>query len=199
MTHAARALQSHGMLGEGINLWFTYCTYFFYHTRTWRTSPDEGSAQCPGPLRDSTNMEYNTHQRHSSFQQGDSEMMIMAARWYSGTFVGLKFPDICLTGEEKYSKNLTQDTCPDRESNPDPLRDRLACYRLFHSGGQYEILTYKSRNYALRSWLRARDLSRDIKVVITRSITFYIHWYWKVTITIHSVKGKMTVSLITSV
>ena len=52
-----------------------------------------------------------------------------------GDFGGLKRPDICLTGEKKPWKNLTQETCPDRESNPGPLRDRRACYRLAHSGG----------------------------------------------------------------
>ena len=29
--------------------------------------------------------------------------------------VGLKFPDICFTGEENPRKSLTQETCPDRE------------------------------------------------------------------------------------
>ena len=52
-----------------------------------------------------------------------------------GDLVGLKFPDICLTGEEEPRKNLTQDTCPDRGSNPGPLRDGRTCYCLFHSGG----------------------------------------------------------------
>ena len=52
-----------------------------------------------------------------------------------GDFVGLKLPDIRLTGEEKPRKNLTQDTCPDRESNPGPLRSKRACYHLLHSGG----------------------------------------------------------------
>ena len=52
-----------------------------------------------------------------------------------GDLVGLKFPDICLTGEEKPRKNLTQETCPDRGSNPGPLRDKRACYHLPHSGG----------------------------------------------------------------
>ena len=52
-----------------------------------------------------------------------------------GDLVGLKFPDICLTGEEKPRKNLTQETCPDRGSNPGPLRDKRACYHLLHSGG----------------------------------------------------------------
>ena len=41
--------------------------------------------------------------------------------------VGLKLPDICLKGEEKPRKNLTQEACPDRGSNPGPLRDRSAC------------------------------------------------------------------------
>ena len=60
-----------------------------------------------------------------------------------GDLVGLKFPDICLTGEEKPRKNLTQETCPDRGSNPGPLRDKRACYHLLHSGGQ--LLVYKCK------------------------------------------------------
>ena len=62
-----------------------------------------------------------------------------------GDLVGLKFPDICLTGEEKPRKNLTQETCPDRESNPGLMRDRRAwrdrraCYQLLHSGGLIKI------------------------------------------------------------
>ena len=52
-----------------------------------------------------------------------------------GDLGGLKFPDICLTGEEKPRKKLTQETCPDRGSKPGPLRDKRACYHLLHSGG----------------------------------------------------------------
>ena len=52
-----------------------------------------------------------------------------------GDLVGLKLPDIHFTGEEKPRKNLTQETCPDRGSNPGPLRDKRACYHLLHSGG----------------------------------------------------------------
>ena len=40
-----------------------------------------------------------------------------------GDLGGLNLPDICLTGEEKPRKNLTQETCPDRGSNPGPLRN----------------------------------------------------------------------------
>ena len=50
-------------------------------------------------------------------------------------FGDLKLPDICLTGEEKPRKNLTQETYPDRGSNPGPLRDKRACNHLLHSGG----------------------------------------------------------------
>ena len=52
----------------------------------------------------------------------------------------LKHPDICLTAEEKPRINLTQETCPDRGSNPGPLRDRRACYHLPHSGGLHIVL-----------------------------------------------------------
>ena len=54
-----------------------------------------------------------------------------------GDLGGLKLPDICLTGEEKPRKNLTQETCPDRGSNPGTLRDSRACYHLLHSGGLF--------------------------------------------------------------
>ena len=53
-----------------------------------------------------------------------------------GDLGGLRLPDICLTGEEKPRKNLTQETCPDRGSNPGPQRDKRACCRLVHSSGQ---------------------------------------------------------------
>ena len=56
-----------------------------------------------------------------------------------GALGNLKLPDICLTGEEKPQKNLTQETCPDQESNLGPLRDRSACYHLTHSGGLFCI------------------------------------------------------------
>ena len=53
-----------------------------------------------------------------------------------GDLGGLKLPDICLTGEEKPQKNLTQETCPDWGSNPGPLHDRRTCNRLAHSSRQ---------------------------------------------------------------
>ena len=69
-----------------------------------------------------------------------------------GELGGLKFPDICLTGEEKPRKNLTQETFPDRGSNPGPLRDKRACYHLLHSGGQDDMKIMK-----IREWRRLAD------------------------------------------
>ena len=56
-----------------------------------------------------------------------------------GDLVGLKLPDIRLTGEEKPRKNLTQETCLDQGLNPGPLRDKHACDHLFHSGGLHSV------------------------------------------------------------
>ena len=60
-------------------------------------------------------------------------------------FVSLKLPDICLTGEEKHQKNLTQETCPNRGSNQDPLRDRCPCY---HPSPQWRTNPYVFANIA---------------------------------------------------
>ena len=77
-----------------------------------------------------------------------------------GDLAGLKLPDIRLTGEEKPRKNLTQKTCPDRGSNPGPLRDKRACYHLSHSGGRTCTCSTKNgmfpgkRSYSKRYLLR---------------------------------------------
>ena len=57
---------------------------------------------------------------------------------------GLKLPDICLTDEEKPRKNLTQETCLDRGSNPGPLRDKRACYHF------EELVRYEKRKNGSR-------------------------------------------------
>ena len=76
----------------------------------------------------------------------------------------LKLPDICLTGEGKSIKNLTQETCPDRGSNPGPLNDRHACYHLAHSGGplEYQLGGKRSRGRLRYRWgrmLRKEELN----------------------------------------
>ena len=65
--------------------------------------------------------------------------MKMMAKMIFGDLGCLKLPDICLTGEEKPRKNLTQETRPDRGSNPGPLRDKRACYHLLHGYFRFSI------------------------------------------------------------
>ena len=45
------------------------------------------------------------------------------------------FLTFVLQMRKNLEKNLTQETCSDRGSNPGPLRDKRACYHLLHSGG----------------------------------------------------------------
>ena len=96
---------------RGRELNFGSHTYFFDNIRTWKSSPDECSAYCRGYLRDSTNMKND--KLHTS-----THSFIPTRRiWnddYGGQMiffdlVGLKFLDICLTGEEKtHPGNLSQ-------------------------------------------------------------------------------------------
>ena len=151
-----RALQSHDLSGERINS--RSHTYFYDHTRTWRASLDEGSAQYRSHFQDNTDMKDDTQWFMNQFNltrriwkdDCDGQMIF-------GDLVGLKLPDICLTGEEKSRKNLTQETFPDRGPNPVPLRDRCACYRQSHSGGLYQkYLHERTGRVAYRSFYSDR-------------------------------------------
>ena len=76
------------------------------------------------------------HIFHSHFHSNKTDMikLIYDGQMIFGDLVGLNLPDIWLAGEGKPRKNLTLETCPGRGSNPGPLRDRRACYRLLHIG-----------------------------------------------------------------
>ena len=108
-------------------------TCFFDHTRTWRASPNEWS------VRSRPRQHKHERQYTSSIHPFIPTRRIWnddyGGQMIFGDLMGLKFPGICLTGEEKPRKNLTQETCPDRGSNPGSLRDKLACYHLLHSSG----------------------------------------------------------------
>ena len=84
-----------------------------------------------------------------------------------GDLWGLKLPDICLTGKEKPRKNHTQETCPDRESNPGPLCDRRACYHLLHSGGLSVLLSDRHSAELKVVWEACTDARRTRGIRIT--------------------------------
>ena len=104
----------------------------------------------PCHLRDNTNIKDDTqHSLTHTFRQGVYEKDDYDSQMIFGDLVGLKLPDICLTGEEKPRKNLTQETCSDRESNSGPLRDGRACYRLLHSGG-HPLIEIINKNLSIK-------------------------------------------------
>ena len=72
-----------------------------------------------------------------------------------GDLVGQKLSDIRLTGEEKPRKNHTKETCPDRGLNLGPLRDKHACYHLFHSGGRDDWKTLAEDREVWRACVHA--------------------------------------------
>ena len=83
-----------------------------------------------------------------------------------GDLGGLKLPDICLTGEEKPRKNLTQETCPNWGSNPGLLHDRHACYHLSHSGGH--IWSVLSLIKVINTGYRLGKLKWHLKLIINK-------------------------------
>ena len=144
MSHAARVLHSHDLSGEGIKLWITYILFWPHKDMEglteWVISPIPG----PPPRQHKHERQYTPSTNsviptRRIWNDDDGQMIF-------GDFGGLKFPDICLAGEEKTRKNLTQETCPDRGSNPGPLRERRACYHLLHSGGLILSVNYKCHN-----------------------------------------------------
>ena len=60
-----------------------------------------------------------------------------------GDLGGLKLPDICFTGEEKPRKNLTEETCPDRGSNPGPLSDVLLVLFILFRRKTWQVFTLR--------------------------------------------------------
>ena len=134
MTHTAQALQSHDLWGEGIKLWITYI--LFWPHKDMEGLPGWVISPMPGPPsiqhkheRQYTPSTYSVIPTRRIWNDDYDGQMIL------GDLGGLKFPDICLTGEEKPQKNLTQETCPDRGSNLGLLHDKCTCYHLLHSGG----------------------------------------------------------------
>ena len=138
VAHAARDLQSHDLSGEGIKLRITYI--LFWPQKDMEGLPGWVISPMPGPPP-------RQHKHERQYTPSTHSVIPTRRIWngdYDGQMIfgdlgGLKFPDICLTGWGKTRKNLTQETCPDRGSNPGPLRDKRACYHLLHSGGHKSL------------------------------------------------------------
>ena len=93
--------------------------------------------------------------------------MIMMAKWCLGNYGSLNLPDIFLQVRKNPGRNLTQETCPDRGSNPGPLRDRRAYCSLLHSGGPPNIITnLKSKRLRWAGYVARMEESRNIYKVL---------------------------------
>ena len=103
MTHAARALQSHDLSGEGIKLWIT--DILFWPHKDVEVLPGWVISPMPGPAP-------SQHKHERQYIPSTHSVIPTRRIWnddYDGQMIfgdlgGLKFPDICLTGEEKTPK-----------------------------------------------------------------------------------------------
>ena len=103
-THAARALQSHDLSGEGIKLWIT--DIIFLTTQGHGGPPGWVISPMPGPSP-------RQHKHEKQYTPSTPPFIPTRRIWNDdydcgqmiyGDLVGLKFPDICLTGEENPEK-----------------------------------------------------------------------------------------------
>ena len=103
VTHTTRALQSHDLSGEGINLWFTYI--LFWPHKDMKGLPEWGTSSMPGQTP-------RQHKHEKRYTPGTRSFIPTRRIWnndYGGQMIfgdrmGLKFSDICLTGEENPEK-----------------------------------------------------------------------------------------------
>ena len=103
VNHAARALQSHDLSGEGIKLWITYILFWLH--KDMEGLPGWVIGPMPGPSP-------RQHKHERQYTPSTHSVIPTRRIWnddYDGQMIfgdagGLKFPDICLTGEENSPK-----------------------------------------------------------------------------------------------
>ena len=86
------------------------------------------------------------HTIHSLIYSNKADMrrMILMAKWYWENHVGLKVPDICLTGDEKHRKNSLRKLVPTGD------RTRARCVTGAHATACYtsvDLLSLNNRKY----------------------------------------------------
>ena len=126
MNHAARALQSHDLSGEGMKLWITYI--LFWPHKDMEGLPGWVISPMPGPPP-------RQHKHERQYTPSTHSVIPTRRRWnddYDGQIIfgdlgGLKCPDICLTGEETPEK-----TSP-RKFVPTGDRTRARCVTSAHA------------------------------------------------------------------
>ena len=122
VTHAARVLESHDLSGEGIKLWIT--DILFWPHKDMESLPGRVICPMPGPPP-------RQHKHERQYTPSTHPFIPTRRIWNDhyggqmifGDLVGLKFPDICLIGEEKpHPGNLSQ---PGIEPGPAAWQARM--------------------------------------------------------------------------
>ena len=126
MAHATRALQSHDLSGERINSG-SHILHTFWTTQGHGGPPRMRDKLNFGATSERKQTSKTTHTIHARihFNKANMKGWLWWQNYIRG--VGLKLPDICLTGEEKPRKNYTQETCSDGD------RTRARCMTSAHS------------------------------------------------------------------
>ena len=152
VTLTARALQSHDLLGEGMKLWITY---IFFWPHKDNGGPPRMSDRPNGGATSKTAQTWKTiHTKHTLRHTNKANV-----EWWlqqPNDIRGPWGPKVSWHLSYRWGKtliNLTQETCPDRGSNPGPLRDKRACYHLLHSCGPILDLIWSNKNIRTRSVL----------------------------------------------
>ena len=124
-------------------------TYILFWTTQGHGGPPRMSDQLnAGAISETTRTLKTIHTIHSHIHPIKTDMR--GWLWWPNDIRGLCRSKSSLHLSYRWGKpreNLTQETCPDRRSNPGSLRDRCACYRLLHSGGQFVMYYNKKLRY----------------------------------------------------
>ena len=119
-------------VGEEINFWIKYI--LFWPCKDMEGLPGWGIISIPEPPP-------RQHKHERRYTPGTHSVIPIRRIWnddYGGQMI-FGFLTFVWQVRKNPEKTLTDETCPDRGSNPDPLRDRQACYRLFQSSELRDI------------------------------------------------------------
>ena len=139
VTHGIRALKSHDLSGQGIN---SGSHTYFLSTQGHGDHPRMRDKLNAGATSEKTRTRKTIHAIHAPIHS--NKMNMKKWLWRPNDVRGPYEPKASWHVSYRWRKTLKKPHPgnPDRGSKLGPMRDRRACYRLFHSGGQISIHKY---------------------------------------------------------
>ena len=150
MTHATRAIQNHDLSGEGI---ISGSHTYFSTIQGHGGPPRMRDELMPRASSEATQTWKTIHIKHTLSHPNKGNIIMEWRVRRPNDIRGPWGPKVSWHLSYRWGKipkNLTQETCPDRGSNPGPLRDKRAYYHLFHSGGHKTIKIHSLLVYTQR-------------------------------------------------